>query len=329
MAGDWTITDFDREIWAEELNDFVPDTVFDAHTHIWDDNCAGSCTSYMSMRLDVGYDTLRQWNQEIFPGRKLGFLLLGTPIPGLDIQAFHAFAAAEAAKNPLHLCSTSIIPQTTPEELDEVIRKYHFTGLKPYRLHTADPANCRITDYLPEAQLEVADQHRLVITLHMSRFDGIGDRVNRDDLRYLTKRYPNVRWILAHCARSFNPFTLEKSIFELRDIPNIWYDTSAVCSAHSQYLLLKYENIDRILFGTDNIAAGGDHGKYVTWGKGWCFMAPSEQPHCRSEATLVVYEQLRAQKEAADMAGITGDQVKDIFYRNAAKLFGFNWKQIQ
>ena len=30
------ITDFDREIWREELEDFVPAKIFDAHTHLWD-----------------------------------------------------------------------------------------------------------------------------------------------------------------------------------------------------------------------------------------------------------------------------------------------------
>jgi len=330
METEWKVTDFDREIWAEELADFVPDTVFDVHAHLWDESCAGNMPpgAYSSMRLNAGYDTLHKWNSELFPGRKLGFQLLGTPIPGLDTEAFHAFAGAESAKSPLHICSTIVTPDLSPEELAGAIEKYHFTGLKPYRLFAADPVNCRITDYMPEKLLEVADHYQLNLTMHLSRFDGIGDPVNRDDLRYLTKRYPNIRWILAHCARAFNPFTLEKSIFELRDIPNLWYDTSAVCSTRSQYLLLKHENIDRILFGTDNIVAGGDHGKYITWGKGWCFAAPPKQPHCRWESTLVVYEQLRAQKEAADMAGITTDQVKDIFYRNAEKLFNFSWEQV-
>ena len=29
------INDFDREIWYEELEDFVPAKIFDAHSHLW------------------------------------------------------------------------------------------------------------------------------------------------------------------------------------------------------------------------------------------------------------------------------------------------------
>ena len=101
----------------------------------------------------------------------------------------------------------------TGEELtfDELVRRHRFAGLKPYRSFASDPANCRIADYFPEAQMEVADHHRLAVTLHMAKFDGIADPENLADLADLTRRYPHIRWILAHCARAFNPYTLESS----------------------------------------------------------------------------------------------------------------------
>ena len=323
MAKKFETTDFDREIWASELEDFVPKRVFDAHSHIWNESCAGSADCpYSGLRYNAGFDELDAWNRQLFPGRELDCLLLGTPIPGCDFQKVHAFMAAEAAKSPHHLASTCVGPTLPPEELDAAIRKYRFTGLKPYRLFAADPANCRITDYLPEPLIEVAETHKLAVTLHMARFHGIADPVNQQDLRMLTAKYPHVRWILAHCARAFNSFTLEKSIFILRDLPNIWYDTSAVCDVRSHYLLMKHEKIERLMFGTDNIVAGGGHGKYVTWGRGWQFFSAKEQPHCVSDSTLVVYEQLRAQKQAADMAGLSPEDIEKLFHVNAEKFFG-------
>ena len=323
-------TDFDRSIWESELDDFVPDTVFDAHAHCWDDAYAGTNDNPESaLRYPGGYTELKAHADEIFPNRCTGFNLLGMPVAGMDCRGFQEYMGRQIQLNPLHLASTAVVPDMTAEEMDSFIRKYRFTGLKPYRLHTSDPANCRIRDYLPEAQMEVADAHRLTITLHLSRFDGIADEWNQRDLKELTAKYPNVRWILAHCARAFNAYTIEKSIFFLRELPNVWYDLSAVCDTRSHYLLMKHEDIRRLMFGSDNIIAGLDHGKYVTWGRGWQFFRAGEQPHCDSRCTMVVYEQLRCMKQAAEMAGLSADDIERVFWRNAADLFGFAKEDVQ
>ncbi len=316
------LTAFDRQIWEEELNDFVPERVFDAHTHLWSDRHAGTNPDPgNALRLDVDFRTLDNWSRILFPGRQLAYLLLGTPVSGMEVDGHNEFIAAECAKSPVKLGSMITVPEMTAGKLAETLEKYHFRGLKPYRFFAHDPAEARIADFLPEHQMEVADSHGLTVTLHMSRFQGIGDPLNLQDLQLYTAKYPNIRWILAHCARAFNAATLENSIRQLRDLPNIWYDTSAVCDDYAHFLLLKYENRKRILFGTDNIAAGSCRGKYISWGKGWCLFRSGAQPHCNPENTLVVYEQLRAQKHAADMAGLSTSEIEDIFYGNAARLF--------
>lgn len=313
------INDFDREIWYEELEDFVPQKIFDAHVHLWDHIFAPSDTVWS----DTNFAKLDAFSKEIFPGREISYQLLGTPVTGLDLEGYHRFMAEEIAKSPHKTGSMIVTPQMTGEYLDDRIKKYHFTGLKPYRLYAEDPANCRITDYLPETLMEVADEKNLCITLHMSRFDGIADDVNLKDLAYFTSKYKNIRWILAHCARAFNSCTLEKSIFKLRDMPNLYYDLSAVCDCRSHYLLLKHEDLSRILFGTDNIDAGGVHAKYISWGRGWQYFTGMDVPHCRKDTTLVCYESLRSIKQAADMAGLTEDEIGDIFYNNAGNFFHF------
>ena len=71
------------------------------------------------------------------------------------------------------------------------------------------------------------------------------------------------------------------------------------------------------------ICAGGVHAKYITWGRGWEYFAGADVTHCRGNATLVCYEQLRAMKRAADMAELTPTETEAVFYRNTAALFGF------
>ena len=311
------INDFDLEIWYEELDEFVPAKIFDTHVHLWDNKYCHTPTTW----LDTNFETLDKFSKKIFPNREIGYQILATPIVGVNLDAYNQFMAAEIAKSPHKIGSSIVTPQMTPEYLNNVINKYHFTGLKPYRLYAQDPANCYILDYLPENLIEVANTHKLNITLHMSRFNGIGDEKNLSDLQYLTKKYPNVRWILAHCARAFNSYTLEKNVFVLKDIPNIYYDLSAVCDARSHFLLFKHENINRIMFGTDNIDAGGVHGKYITWGKGWQYFSGANVPHCKKDVTFVCYESLRSIKQAADMAGLNTSDIEKIFYRNAENFF--------
>ena len=74
---------------------------------------------------------------------------------------------------------------------------------------------------------------------------------------------------------------LEQSIQRLKDMPNIWYDTSAVNDMYSHYLLMKHEDRKRVMFGSDNVEAGCVRGKYVTYGKAWqYFEGFPDLTHC-------------------------------------------------
>ena len=312
------LSDFDREIWGEELEDFVPGRVFDTHIHLWDPRFAPHGKSTVPA---TRFQTLDAWSRQVFPRRELHYLLMGFPYAGMSFDGFHDFMAGEIAKSPDRLGSALVSPQMSPEELDAIIERHHFSGLKPYFSFSPKGASSRITDFFPEALVEVADSRRMFVTLHLAKSEGIANPENLADLAHLTKRYPNVRWILAHCARAFNPATLENIIRKLRDMPNIFYDLAAVCNARSIWLLFRHEALSRIFFGTDNIAAGGIHGQYIAWGKGWQFFRPGPLPHCRQEATLVCYESLRSIRQAADMADLSTGDIEDVFFNNADRFF--------
>jgi predicted TIM-barrel fold metal-dependent hydrolase len=312
---------FDQDIWAKELESFVPERVFDAHCHLWQEANAGNNREYQStLRLEVDGQRLDEWSRIIFPGRELGFYYLGTPLRDSDIQGHNAFLLQESQRH--HWPAAAIVtPQTTADQTAELLTQ-GFVGLKPYRSFAADPVECSIADYLPEDQMAVADHYGKIITLHLSKRNGLADPANQADLARYTKKYPRVTWILAHCARAFNSFMLEDNIWKLAEMgDNVWCDLSAVCDTYSHYLLLKHFNPRRLLFGSDNIAAGSDRGNYITWGRAWSFQPGQACSHCDGQATLVVYEQLRAMKRAADMAGSSQEQIRNLFSDNAATLF--------
>jgi glutamate-1-semialdehyde 2,1-aminomutase len=273
------------------------------------------------LRSEVDFSGLLAWSAQVFPGRECHFLALATPIPGVNTINQNKWLANEVTEDNKSIAGMIVTPKTTQDELNEGFVKYKFHAVKPYRLFAADPRCARIVDFLPEPLLEIINEHSKAVTLHLSMPDGADSPQNILDLKYLTKKYPNIKWILAHCARAFNSLFIEKSINVLKYLPNIYYDTSAVNDLYTHYLLLKHENIDRIMFGSDNVAAGCDRGKYITYARAWQFYPGVEQlEHCDGRATLVVYEQLLQQKRAADILELSTGAIDKLFWMNAERL---------
>lgn len=312
----------DREIWVEELEGFVPDRVFDMHTHVWSRKHVGRSTAERARTIiEVDFQGLQDWSARLFPKRQVHFLVLGTPVKDMDADGHNRWIAEEVAKDKSSRASMVVTPQMSPEHVAEQMKKHGFLGLKPYRVFAPDMTNARIRDYLPEPLIEVADHLGCAVTVHLSKRTGPADPENLRDLKEYTSRYPRVQWILAHCARAFHSFMLEKSIHLLKTLPNLWYDTSAVNDLFSHYLLLKHEDRKRIMFGSDDVWAGCMRGKYITYGRAWeGYEGKEHLEHCDPTPTLVIYEQLRMQRQAADMLGLSDTEVKDLFWGNAMRL---------
>ncbi len=316
-------TDFDRDIWEKELASFVPRVIYDMHVHAWSEDHRGSLKGPPDgLRVEIDYQDHLRWARHLYPDREMHYLALGTPIPGMDVEGHNRWVADQFAADPSSRVNILVVPDMSAEEVARQVRDLSAFGLKPYRLYAKDPAEARIADYLPEPQIEVANHYGLAVTLHLSKRTGPADPENLADLECYTRRYPEVKWILAHCARGFNAFMLEESIHRLCALPSIWYDTSAVNDLYAHYLLMKHEDRGRIMFGSDNVAAGCVRGKYITYGRAWeGYTGNPDLPHCDPTATLVVYEQLRQERQVADMLGLTSQEIEDHFSGNAKRLF--------
>ena len=81
---EFIVTDFDREIWKSELADFVPDKIFDAHAHLWNDQFATPATAVSALRFNTDLAVMQKFTGQLFPGRETHFLLLGTPMKDID-----------------------------------------------------------------------------------------------------------------------------------------------------------------------------------------------------------------------------------------------------
>ena len=322
-------SEHDQQIWDEELADFVPDRVFDAHIHLFHRSHVPHDSDWPWDDADLGL--IQAWAERLYPEREVHFLVLGTPAPGIDVRAHNDWVAGQLATAPRSRRNRLVTPSCRIEDIRRDVEQFGCIGLKPYRLFsvTGEVAQCRIHEFLPHEQLALADELGLWVTMHLSRFHGCADGENLADLtEYTTRRYPGIRWILAHCARSFTYWPIREAVDRLRELPNIWYDTSAVTDVRPFITLLSREDHRRILYGSDGVDATYFRGQYVALGRSWQYldadrMTPRlEFPHCDGRPILAVYEQLLALKHAAEIVGLSAAQVERIFWTNAVEAFG-------
>ena len=324
--------DLDRRIWAEELEDFVPSRIFDAHLHcLYRDCCLSKegdeppeykTTEHLNLdkydRADID-DTFAK----LFPGREVHYLLFGWVFRRNDFDGNNAFTAAQVADDPLSAALMQIHPSFSVDKVEADLDKYGFHGFKPYRLWADDEVNCRVTDMMPEPLIELANDRHLIIMMHIGKSEGIADEQNITDLLHLAEKYPDVRWDLAHMARASIAWPLERAIDRIKEVPNFWYDFSS--AAYSDVFTVAFRNIalDRIMFGTD-FPCDLIKGNMLSFGYGWDLvteehLAAMNITHCDPRATYSHYETLRAFKRAAGFEGYGRPQIEDIFFNNAMK----------
>ena len=331
----WELNDVDRRIWAEELEEFVPQRVFDIHTHLyrWQFNTDVAKDSTPLGGLigrqfpESNWAAIDSCDAALMPGREVHRLSIPFPFsPFCDYAASNRFVAEQVGNDHLSAGLMVVHPSMTQEYLEEQIKTLGLIGLKPYRFYstTGDAVSCRITDMLPEHQIAVADRYGLIIMLHLAKRHGIGDTENIGDVERLSSRYPNVKWILAHCGRSYSCWPIERAAPRLRGLPNVWYDTSSVCESDAIEALCSGVGVERVMYGSDDLPVGAARGKYITFGYAWTYLHESNHRFdlsaCESEMTFVRYEQLRAMRRAARRLSLTRPQIKDLFCNTAMRL---------
>lgn len=334
MEASITLNDLDRRIWQEELAEFVPERVFDAHSHIyrWAFNLdpkkdTGAYASTGGAFPEATWALLDRCDSLLMPGREVHRLAFGFPFsPTCDFDASNRFTAAQVAADKASGALMLVHPSMPAEHLEAGVAEHGFLGLKPYRFFatTGDAAQCRIRDFLPEHQLAVADRHRLIVMLHLARRDGAADAENLADLERLTADYPRVKWVLAHCARSYLPEVMARAVPRLRRLTSVWCDTSSVCEAEVIRILLEALGPGRVMYGSDDVPVGVLRGKYVTFGRAWAFLSEKNHSlnltHCDPRMTFVRYEQLRAMRVAARNLGLGVREIADVFCHTAEHL---------
>jgi glutamate-1-semialdehyde 2,1-aminomutase len=333
----WELTDADHEMIAREVEPFLPPRVFDAHAHLFCQRhyAPESPPGYLAGNPErLGLEVYRRYAEWIHPGgRTVGGLFFGLVFTG-DRDGNNAFVAAETAAGRASgfaaLSQLIVPPGQDPEQVREVVRRDGYVGLKCY--HTMAQVdgptwNAPIESYLPEAHVQIAHEEGLAITLHMVRDRALADPINQAVIRRYCERYPDMHLILAHAARGFNPWHTIEGIESLRGLENVWFDTSAVTEAGAFEAIIEVFGHERLLYGSD-FPISHMRGRCVAIGDSfhWFYAQDMglEERHATLRPALIGLEALRSLRLAVRRLKLSDSQIEDLFFGNAARLFGLS-----
>ncbi len=333
LVSAWSFTDVDREFVARHVEPYLPDRVFDAHAHLFSQNhyAAGSVPAHLTgAPVDLGIDRYREYSEWLHPNRRVkGGLFFGLAFQG-DRAANDNFVADEVRKGQEAGFAARgqmlIAPEMDAEFVRAEVYRQGFVGLKPYHLMAKTDGTtflAPVEEYLSEEHVRVAHEEGLTITLHMVRDRALADPVNQATIRRYCTQYPNMRLILAHAARGFNPWHTIEGIHSLEGLDNVWCDTSAVTEAGAFEVIVETLGHDKLLYGTD-FHVSHLRGRCVAIGDSFHWLYAEEmnlgEKHTTLKPVLIGLESLRSVILAMHRLKLSDAQVEDIFYGNAAKM---------
>ncbi len=330
MEMTWELRDYDKEFFEKELDSFVPDRIFDAHAHLYERRHWKN-----QVPLEAGPETadlkvFQEQIQWITPDRETRALFFGGGLYEDTYRASNEFLAAEAAQDPDSRGQLIVSPRMDPEEVRQESRRLGMVGLKVYHLFAdrADTPQAEIEEFLVEEHVRVAHEENFTITLHMVKNRALADPGNQERIRYYCETYPNIRLILAHAARGFNPGHTIEGIHSLEGLPNVWFDTSAVTEAGAFEAIVDTFGHQRLIWGSDYpishfrgrcIAIGDEFLWLYEDTLDWKTISGVEiRPY------LIGLESLRALKLAAQRLRLSDSQIEDVFYNNSLQMLGLS-----
>ena len=326
----WSLTDADREFIARDIEPFLPDRIFDAHAHLFCHEHFDSLPAgYRDMPARLDLDSYYRFINWIHPrGRTRGGLFFGLAFTG-DRAGNNLFIAEEARNSAREddFGQMIVAPDMSADTIYAAVKAGGFVGLKCY--HTL-ASGCEhswtapIEAYLPEHQVAVAGELGLSITLHIVRDRALADSRNQATVRRYCQTYPDMRLILAHAGRGFNPWHTIEGIESLRGLDNVYFDTSAVTEAGAFEAIIDVMGHERLLYGSD-FPVSHARGRCVAIGDSFHWIYADElnlaAKHADLRPVLVGLESLRALRLACWRLRLSDGQIEDIFYHNAAQLF--------
>ena len=257
------VKDIDRKIYEEELRDFLPERMIDIHTHVWlkslrppkplaPGEVKRTVTWPSLVAEDNGIEDLQETYRLMFPGKEVSALIF-TSTRRDTAPKLNEYIRDCSKKTGFPALYYSM-PEQGADELEEIIRRDGFLGLKSYLALSPDyipEKEIRIFDFFPKHQLKKMDEMGAIVMLHIPRDGRLKDPVNLAQILEIKQRYPNIRLIIAHIGRAYTHEDVGNAFEVLRPCEDLLFDFSANCCEYAIYELLRNAGPERALFGSD------------------------------------------------------------------------------
>lgn len=334
-------TDVDRAFWQEHLEGWLPKRLIDSHVHVADTTLRPTPPSPEIRRQfwvnevaePIAADGLQRAADICYPEREISFVAFGSVSRSWDIERSNAYIADQCSRRGWHGLAV-LLPEWTQEQLAAQLDRPGIIGVKPYySMISGDDGTheghieASIFDFLPHRALEVLDDRRAWVTLHVPKTERLGHHDNIREVREIRRRYPRVNLVLAHLGRCYTLPHAREGLLPLADDAGLFFDNSAVMNPDVHRLALEVLGPRRILYGTDN-PVFYMRGRRQYTGRSYInrtsypfhFNQSRESSQIEAGYTLYLYEDLLAVKQACGQLGLTRQDVEDVFYNNAKRL---------
>ena len=331
------ITPYDTKIYNEYLFSFLPEFIIDTHIHIWKENFmksteAKGCVTWPNrVASECTPENLIYTYEKLFPGKTVKALLMGNPTASLNESNAYALESGKKYGLPVMFCTSF---NNTADEIYKALTLGGYAGIKPYLSNSPDyipPNEIRIFDFLPHEHLKVVNELGKPVILHISRPGRLKDSVNIAQLMEIDELYPNVKIIAAHVGRAYTEEDIGEAFETLKKSKNLMFDFSANTLDKAITMCIEAVGAKRIMFGSDmpitkmrmyRISEDGIYKNVVPRG---LYGDVSDDKNMKEtdekDITFFIYEELMAFRRAAEFLNLTKNEISDIMYGNASKLF--------
>ncbi len=315
---DYLLNECDIEA-AKIIDDFLPEKLFDAHMHVshFGSKFADHSTFdeyYRDIKL-FSKDRIVRCNGIIFPNIELR--------NSDDMARSVKFLCEELDKHPQNVGEIMVLPTDTVEEIQGRLVHNRICGLKCYHVYAdrLDTTNADIEEFLPESAWQVANEKKLVITLHLVKDEALAHPNNLHYIIDMSKKYPDATLILAHAARAFAPWTVFDVVDRLIHCDNVWFDFSSICETTALLYIVKKIGITRCMWGTDYPVAMLA-GKPISIANSFYWINAEDLKRInRLNSWHVITEEFMALRQTCILADLGNGEIEDLFYNNANRLF--------
>ncbi|NLD86920.1 MAG: hypothetical protein GX633_01500, partial [Clostridiales bacterium] len=180
------VLDVDRKFYKERLEEFLPDSLFDTHTHVFltkhtkNKSTQSSVTWPGRVASKNPVEDLDETARLMFPGKRYVPLMFQSGASPQSMYLANAYISDCSSRTGYPALYYTHQDQSG-EEVERAVIAGGFRGIKMY--YSFLPAyipspEIRIFDYLPHKHLEVCDKHGWTVMLHIPRPKRLRDPVN-------------------------------------------------------------------------------------------------------------------------------------------------------